>query len=139
MSSQSSCSVSTGKHMICDLTNIRNMTRLESMDKMHELLEDICTKYDFTILSKTQHKFEPQGLTILYMLSESHISIHTFPEKQYLAFDIYTCRDYDDDCVYMEIYDKLVRWFLCDRAIPMILSRGVTPVARSVDSLQQYS
>jgi S-adenosylmethionine decarboxylase len=139
MSSQSAGSVSTGKHMICDLTNIRNMTRLESMDKMHELLEDICAKYDFAILSKTQHKFEPQGLTILYMLSESHISIHTFPEKQYLAFDIYTCRDYDDDQVYMDIYDKLVRWFLCDRGIPTILSRGVTPVIRSVDALQQYS
>ena len=139
MSSQPVGSVSTGKHMICDLTNIRNMTRLESMDKMHELLEDICAKYDFTILTKSQHKFEPQGLTILYMLSESHISIHTFPEKQYLAFDIYTCRDYDDDQVYMEIYDKLVRWFLCDRGVPTILSRGVTPVIRSVDMLQQYS
>lgn len=122
-----SISVSTGKHMICDLTNIRNMSRLESMDKMHELLEDICAKYDFTILTKSQHKFEPQGLTILYMLSESHISIHTFPEKQYLAFDIYTCRDYDDDQVYMEIYDKFVRWFLCDRGIPTIISRGVFP------------
>lgn len=119
-------SISTGKHMICDLTNIRYSTRLESMDRMHELLEDICTKYDFTILSKIEHKFYPQGLTILYMLSESHISIHTFPEKQYLAFDIYTCREYEDDAVYMEIYDKLVRWFHCDRGIPKIISRGTT-------------
>ena len=135
-----SMSVSTGKHMICDLTNIRNTTRLESMDKMHELLEDICAKYDFTVLTKSQHKFEPQGLTILYMLSESHISIHTFPEKRYLAFDIYTCRDYDNDQVYMDIYDKLVRWFLCDRGIPTIISRGVMPEIRTVDALQpQYS
>ena len=140
MSSQLVGSISTGKHMICDLTNIRNMTRLESINKMHELLEDICNQYDFTILSKTQHQFEPQGLTILYMLSESHISIHTFPEQHYLAFDIYTCRHYDDDQVYMEIYDKLVRWFLCDRGVPTILSRGVTPEIRMVDGLQrQYS
>jgi len=116
--------VPTGKHMICDLTNIRHMTHLESMDSMHELLEDICTKYNFTILTKTQYKFEPQGLTILYMLSESHISIHTFPEQHYLALDIYTCREYDDDSVYMEIYDKLVNWFHCDKGIPTILSRG---------------
>ena len=81
-----------------------------------------------------------QGLTILYMLSESHISIHTFPEKRYLAFDIYTCRDYDNDQVYMDIYDKLVRWFLCDRGIPTIISRGVMPEIRTVDALQpQYS
>jgi S-adenosylmethionine decarboxylase proenzyme len=140
MTSQLFGQVSTGKHMICDLTNIRNMTRLESMDKMHELLEYICAKYDFTILTKSQHKFEPQGLTILYMLSESHISIHTFPEKQYLAFDIYTCRDYDDDQVYMDIYDKLVRWFLCDRGVPTIISRGVMPEIRTIDVLQpRYS
>ena len=125
MSSPSTAPVSTGKHMICDLTNIRNATRLESMDSMHELLEDICAKYDFTILNKSQHKFEPQGITVLYMLSESHISIHTFPEQHYLALDIYTCRYYEDDTVYMEIYDKLVKWFHCDRGIPTILSRGV--------------
>ena len=117
--------VSTGKHMICDLTNIRNIVRLESMESMHELLEDICNKYDFNILTKSQHKFEPYGLTILYMLSESHISIHTFPEKQYLALDIYTCREYEDDTVYMEIYDKLVKWFHCDRGEPIIISRGM--------------
>ena len=121
-----SSAVSTGKHMICDLTNIRNSTRLESMDSMHELLEDICAKYDFTILTKSQYKFEPQGITVLYMLSESHISIHTFPEQRYLALDIYTCREYEDDSVYMEIYDKLVKWFYCDRGIPTILSRGVS-------------
>ena len=117
--------VSTGKHMICDLTNIRNYFRLESMDSMHELLEDICNKYEFSIITKLEHKFEPQGLTMLYMLSESHISIHTFPEKRYLAFDIYTCREYCDDLVYMEIYDKLVKWFQCDRGTPKIFSRGV--------------
>ena len=139
-SSQLVGSISTGKHMICDLTNIRNTTRLESMNKMHELLEDICNKYEFIVLSKTQHQFEPQGITILYMLSESHISIHTFPEQHYLAFDIYTCREYEDDQIYMEIYDKLVRWFLCDRGVPTIISRGggVNPaqVTRTVDALQ---
>jgi S-adenosylmethionine decarboxylase len=138
MSSQLVGSVSTGKHMICDLTNVRNMTYLESMDKMHELLEDICTKYDFSILAKAQHQFEPQGLTILYMLSESHISIHTFPEKRYLALDIYTCREYEDDSVYLEIYDKLVKWFQCDYDIPTILSRGLPAKTNNME-LRLYS
>lgn len=132
-------SISTGKHMICDLTNIRNLNRLESMDRMHELLMNICTKYDFTILSKTEHQFSPQGLTILYMLSESHISIHTFPEKRYLAFDIYTCREYEDDAVYSEIYDTLVRWFNCYRGVPTIISRGNTANILQFDDLSQYS
>lgn len=132
-----STSVSTGKHMICDLTNIRNSLHLESIGKMHELLEDICQQYDFTILTRSAYQFEPQGITVLYMLSESHISIHTFPEKRYLAFDIYTCRDYDDDTVYEAIYDKLVRWFQCDRGVPTIISRGTG--SNSSECLQQYS
>ena len=126
----SSSFVSTGKHMICDLTNIRNINKLESMESMHILLEDICKQYDFTILQKTQHKFEPQGITMLYMLSESHISIHTFPEQQYLAFDIYTCRQYEDDSIYMEIYNTLVNWFKCDRGEPTIFARGICPEMR---------
>ena len=130
MSSLPHPSVSTGKHMICDLTNIRNMTHLESIESMHELLDDLCAKYDFTILSKTQHIFEPHGLTILDMLSESHISIHTFPEQHYLAFDIYTCREYENDSVYMDIYDTLIKWFHCDRNVPTILSRG--PISNTV-------
>ena len=130
--------VSTGKHMICDLTNIRNMIHLESMEFMHELLIQICNKYNFNVLTKTEHQFEPRGLTILYMLSESHISIHTFPEKRYLAFDIYTCRDYDDDSVYMEIYEMLVNWFRCDRGVPTILSRGPVSKIYSSDVIQNY-
>ena len=126
-------SVSTGKHMICDLTNIRHSQHLESMSKMHELLEDICSQYDFTVLTRSAHQFEPQGITVLYMLSESHISIHTFPEKRYLAFDIYTCRDYEDDMVYLEIYDKLVRWFQCDRGTPTIISRGTQPTQQKCE------
>lgn len=131
--------VSTGKHMICDLTNIRNMVHLESMESMHELLINICNKYNFNVLTKTEHQFEPRGLTILYMLSESHISIHTFPEKRYLAFDIYTCRDYDDDSVYIEIYEMLVNWFRCDRNVPTILSRGPVSKTSSSSVLHQFA
>lgn len=39
-----------------------------------------------------QHKhFSPNGVTILVLLSESHISIHTYPEKGFAAVDCYTC------------------------------------------------
>lgn len=127
-------SISTGKHMICDLANIRNMGRLESMTEMCALFDIICQKYDFTVLGKIEHVFDPQGLSLIYMLSESHISVHTFPEKQYLAMDIYTCRNYEDDSVYMGIYRELVEWFDCDEGIPTIVSRGIRPTIERVGS-----
>ena len=128
-------SVSTGKHMICDLANIRNMDRLESMSEMCALFDSICQKHDFTVLGKVEHVFEPQGLSLIYMLSESHISVHTFPEKQYLAMDIYTCRNYEDDSIYMAIYRELVEWFNCDEGTPTIVSRGIRPAIERLGSL----
>jgi len=120
--------VSTGKHMICDLRNIRNTDRLESIASLQSFLDSLCKKYDFTILGKLNHQFCPQGSSVLYMLSESHISIHTFPEKQYLALDIYTCRDYSDNSIYLQIYDEMVEWFQCDRGGgPLIVNRGQEP------------
>ena len=43
-----------------------------------------------TILNLISNKFEPQGVTAIALLAESHISIHTWPESNYSAVDIFT-------------------------------------------------
>ena len=43
------------------------------------------------ILNVSSHKFEPQGFTLVALLSESHFSFHTFPEKGIISFDFFTC------------------------------------------------
>ena len=44
-----------------------------------------------TVLNLISNKFEPQGVTAIALLAESHISIHTWPESHYSAVDIFTC------------------------------------------------
>ena len=44
-----------------------------------------------TVLNMISNKFEPQGVTAIALLAESHISIHTWPESYYSAVDIFTC------------------------------------------------
>jgi S-adenosylmethionine decarboxylase len=44
-----------------------------------------------TVMSVQSKQFEPQGATVLVLLSESHISIHTYPERGFAALDCYTC------------------------------------------------
>ena len=44
-----------------------------------------------TVLNLISNKFEPQGITAIALLAESHISIHTWPESKYSAVDIFTC------------------------------------------------
>jgi S-adenosylmethionine decarboxylase len=99
---------SSGKHMICDLKNIKNDILLNSADGLKNILVTICKQFNFKILGEMEHTFYPQGFTVMFLLSESHISIHTFPEKNYLAFDIYTCREYKDDSDYLKIYFYLM-------------------------------
>ncbi len=47
-----------------------------------------------TLLHLVTHPFEPQGVTGLALLAESHISIHTWPEHGYAAVDVFTCGDH---------------------------------------------
>ena len=44
-----------------------------------------------TLMNLVTHSFKPQGVTGLALLAESHISIHTWPESNYSAVDIFTC------------------------------------------------
>jgi S-adenosylmethionine decarboxylase len=99
---------SSGKHMICDFKEIQNVNLLNHSTSLNKMLKSICNKYDFQILEEVEHQFTPQGCSILFLLSESHLSIHTFPEKNHMSFDIYTCRQYNDNNEYNEIYKYLL-------------------------------
>jgi len=103
--------MSSGKHLICDIKNVKNTKLMNDIDGLKHLLDTICEKYLFTVLNKAEHRFTPQGHTILYLLSESHLSLHTFPEKKYIALDIYTCKKYSNNDVYLEIQEFLTASF----------------------------
>lgn len=44
-----------------------------------------------TLCGMQTKRFEPSGLTAIYLLSESHVSVHTYPEQRSLFFDAFTC------------------------------------------------
>ena len=116
-------STSSGKHLICDIKNIKNKTLMGDLEQLKTLMNDICAKNNYSILQTSHHRFEPEGFSILFLLSESHMSIHTFPEKNYIAFDLYTCRTYADNQIYNTIYNDLVTNFDADMDTPMIIDR----------------
>lgn len=49
-----------------------------------------------TLLGDLAHQFDPQGVTALALLAESHISMHTWPENGYAAVDVFTCGHHTD-------------------------------------------
>ena len=102
-------SKSSGKHMMIDIKNIKNTDLLDDADRLKEMMKQICIDFSFQILGEIQHSFTPEGCSIILLLSESHMTIHTFPEKKYIAFDLYTCRVYPDNTDYMKIHDFLIK------------------------------
>jgi len=113
----------SGKHLIIDIKNIKNEDIINDIDKLKTVMDSICEKYDFNILQKIEHTFDPQGISIIYLLSESHMTIHTFPEKKYIAFDLYTCREYPNNDVYNEIQNYITQEFKSDLEYPTIIDR----------------
>jgi len=100
---------SSGKHLICDFKNITNTQLLNSKLELKLMFKDICIENNYTILGELEYEFYPQGCSFIFLLSDSHLSVHTFPEKNHLAFDLYTCRQYKNNDIYINIYLELCK------------------------------
>ena len=113
----------SGKHLICDFKQIENKELLNSIESLKEVCKTICKTHDYCILQKCEYSFTPIGCTFLFLLSESHLSVHTFPEKNYISFDLYTCREYPDNLVYTNIYYYLVEQLKSKDSTMQIIDR----------------
>lgn len=96
-----------GKHFLasyldCDTEALKNVGQLvNAMDKAVEAS-------GATILGSKAYHFEPDAVTVVYLLSESHASIHTYPEHGACFVDLFTC---GDNCSSAE-FDKSLREYL---------------------------
>lgn len=110
-----------GKHLIADIRNISNFEMLNTVDGIKPLMEKIIEEINLNVVGEAHKQFEPIGATCLYLLSESHLSAHSYPELRYLAIDLYHCSDeinMDDvlDIIYMYFNgDCLIRKQILER------------------------
>jgi S-adenosylmethionine decarboxylase len=78
-----------GLHVIVD---IYGAEKLDDPDYVETVLRKCIDQCQATLLNMTLHTFPPtNGVTGVACLSESHISVHTWPEHKYAAFDIFMC------------------------------------------------
>jgi len=79
-----------GRHVAVDTWGIQ-FEKLNDPDWLQAQMVEAAEASGATVLSVQARQFEPQGATVLVMLSESHLSIHTYPERGFAAIDCYTC------------------------------------------------
>jgi S-adenosylmethionine decarboxylase len=82
-----------GRHIALDTWGV-DFDLLNKADKLQQYLVEAAEACGATVLSVQSKQFEPQGATVLVLLSESHLSIHTYPEKGFAALDCYTCGEH---------------------------------------------
>lgn len=79
-----------GSHYLIELYDC-NPEKLKDASYVENVMMQTTEVAGATYLSHVTHQFKPYGATCLVLVAESHLSIHTWPEKSYAAVDIFSC------------------------------------------------
>ncbi len=79
-----------GEHFIFDLSDCNPEILMDS-DRSYALFAQAVRESGLTVVDEGFYKFSPHGFTCFLLLSESHASLHAWPEYGYCAIDLFTC------------------------------------------------
>ena len=85
------------EHTVVDYIDCDCGELLDQPARLRDLLIDAAQRIGATVVGDTFHHFSPHGVTGVVLLAESHLAIHTWPERAYAAVDLFTCGDLDPD------------------------------------------
>ncbi len=110
-----------GRHVAVDTWGV-NFELINNAEWLQAQMIEAAEACGATVLSVQAKQFEPQGATVLVLLSESHLSIHTYPERGFAALDCYTCGETVDPQVAI---DHMISVLNPDRVFAKKLVRGM--------------
>lgn len=112
-----------GTHIVCELSGC-DSAKLTDVDAVREMMQNAARAANATIIETAFHRFQPQGVSGVVVIQESHLSIHTWPEAGYAAMDFYTCGDHTDP------------WAACEYAAEALDAKAMltTEVKRGVEA-----
>jgi S-adenosylmethionine decarboxylase proenzyme len=96
-----------GKHFLASYLDC-DSEALGAVEEVIRAMDLAVNQSNATILDKASYVFSPNGLTIVYLLSESHASLHTYPEFNACFVDLFTCGDHCD----AQKFDAALRAYL---------------------------
>jgi S-adenosylmethionine decarboxylase len=89
-------------HIIADLFGV-DPRIIKYVEDVKKIVDPILLKAKLNVLGSQYHQFKPFGVSCVYLLAESHVSLHTWPEVGYIAMDIFTCGDEEKAFVTYEL------------------------------------
>ena len=79
-----------GRHAIANIYNCK-IDDMDNVEKIKEIIMEAANETKLHIVDSIFHKFSPIGISGVLILSESHLTIHTWPEYNFIAIDVFTC------------------------------------------------
>ncbi len=79
-----------GRHLIVEYSDC-DKSRLDDVRLLEESMKEAVRRSGATIVRSVFHRYNPQGVSGVVVIAESHMSIHTWPEYGYAAVDFFTC------------------------------------------------
>ena len=110
---------SLGTHITWDVYHC-NAETLSFIPTVKKVLNDIVDELQLSKVNESFKQFEPIGVTGFILLEESHVSIHTWPEHEFAAVDIFSCKPFDAK----RIQDLLMKAFSSDNVVIKQIERG---------------
>lgn len=95
-----------GNHLLLEVYQV-NHNLLNDVQSLLQVMKGGIERAEMTILNVFTHQFDPQGVTIVIALAESHVSCHTWPENGCIAIDVYTCGSGNPKLVALELLKYL--------------------------------
>ena len=91
-----------GSHFIIELINC-SPDKLRKVRDVKRIMGEVVRKSKSTMVEASFHQFQPEGVSGMFLIKESHIAIHTWPEERYAAADIFTCGQEMDPYIAIEV------------------------------------
>jgi len=111
---------SLGRHILVEASGCRNEA-LNDLPGIRQAMIDAAVAAGATVLDVSFRKFAPQGVSGVVIISESHLTIHTWPEYGYAAIDLFTCGDKAEP---WRAFEVLAGFLEADHVSTMELRRG---------------
>jgi len=79
-----------GHHLLFDCYGCRDAA-LGDAAAMRDVLVRAAAAFGLTVIAERLHQYLPQGVSGVLILAESHLAVHTWPERGFAAVDLFTC------------------------------------------------
>lgn len=141
-----------GRHAILDLWGCSQKI-MQDTAYLRDLAFKAAELAKTTVLGSIEKSFEPQGFTIVLLLAESHLSLHTWPEHTFASIDLYSCNletDFGAVCTFLEtgfeaqskqlsILDRQIPGQITDPSISMYANQNGGSLAQQGIDFEQPS